>query len=99
MSLLLSIYLFSIVLIMLLIGGILSKLAELQADRIALDFTRNYSAAESALTNMVKHSQIPEFHEMDLSSHPRVSKRLRILRQIADEKCYSMVVSDLNTGE
>lgn len=64
----------------------LSRKRESEADRIALELTRNLAAAESALTKLMKYSPMPYANEIDdFSTHPKISKRVNALRVRAKE--------------
>jgi heat shock protein HtpX len=64
----------------------LSKRREYKADQLALMETRDVKSAQSALVNMIRRSPLPYAHDFDeASTHPRISKRLEALRQIAKE--------------
>jgi Zn-dependent protease with chaperone function len=67
------------------------KRRELIADQTALEITRNFPAAESALRKLAQHSPQPYLHEYDtVSTHPALSKRINRLKQIAKEiGCFS----------
>ncbi|MFN3649795.1 MAG: M48 family metallopeptidase [Armatimonadota bacterium] len=59
----------------------LSRRQELEADRLAVETTGDPVVAERALLLMMQHSPLPFVHEVeDLSTHPRLSRRLELLR-------------------
>ena len=63
-----------------------SKRREYYADYLALKETRNLEAAQSALIKMMKNSPLPYIHEYeDISTHPKMAKRLTALRHIAEQ--------------
>lgn len=78
--------LFSLTGLLLLFGGTawLSRKREREADRIALETTRNLDAAVSSLVKIIQCSPHPYIHDIDdFSTHPKISKRLNTLRQQA----------------
>lgn len=58
---------------------------EYAADRLMLETTRDLDAAVSALEKMVRNSEAPHVHEMEVGMHPAMSKRIEQLRAIAAE--------------
>jgi len=59
---------------------------EFEADRMALEVTRNLDGIVSALTKLVQHSLMPYLAEVENHSiHPALSHRIERLRQIAKE--------------
>ena len=65
---------------------LLSKRREYYADYLALKETRNLEAAQSALIKMMKNSPLPYIHEYeDISTHPKMAKRLAALKRIAEQ--------------
>jgi Zn-dependent protease with chaperone function len=64
----------------------ISRRQEFEADRMALEVTRNLDGIVSALTKLAQHSPMPYLVEVeDLSTHPALSHRIERLRQIAKE--------------
>ncbi|MFZ8850970.1 MAG: M48 family metallopeptidase, partial [Armatimonadota bacterium] len=64
----------------------ISRRQEFEADRMALEVTRNLDSIVSALTKLVQHSPMPYLAQVeDLSTHPALSHRIERLRQIAKE--------------
>jgi Zn-dependent protease with chaperone function len=64
----------------------ISRRQEFEADRMALEVTRNLDGIVSALTKLVQHSPMPYLAQVeDLSTHPALSRRIERLRQIAKE--------------
>jgi Zn-dependent protease with chaperone function len=64
----------------------ISRRQEFEADRMALEVTRNLDGIVSALTKLVQHSPMPYLAQVeDLSTHPALSHRIERLRQIAKE--------------
>jgi len=64
----------------------ISRRQEFEADRMALEVTRNLDGIVSALTKLVQHSLMPYLAQVeDLSTHPALSHRIERLRQIAKE--------------
>ncbi len=64
----------------------ISRRQEFEADRMALEVTRNLDGIVSALTKLVQHSSMPYLAQVeDLSTHPALSHRIERLRQIAKE--------------
>lgn len=61
----------------------LQREREHEADIQALSMTRNFPAAVNALTKLVKNSPLPHIHEVGTGSHPRMSKRIALLRAVA----------------
>ena len=63
-----------------------SKRWEYQADKWALETTRNLQAAVSSLSKVMEHSLFPFMNEVEeLSPHPKLSKRIKALKRIACE--------------
>lgn len=71
-----------IILVSVIMPGISHK-REFEADRIALETTRNLPAAESALSRFIEASQNPESMRKDTSTHPSLEKRIQALRETA----------------
>jgi Zn-dependent protease with chaperone function len=64
----------------------ISRRQEFEADRMALEVTRNLDGIVSALTKLAQHSPMPYLAQVeDLSTHPALSHRIERLRQIAKE--------------
>jgi Zn-dependent protease with chaperone function len=64
----------------------ISRRQEFEADRMALEVTRNLDGIVSALTKLVQHSPMPYLAEVENHSiHPALSHRIERLRQIAKE--------------
>ena len=64
----------------------ISRRQEFEADRMALEVTRNLDGIVSALTKLVQHSLMPYLAEVENHSiHPALSHRIERLRQIAKE--------------
>ena len=60
-----------------------SRNRKLEADRIALEVTRNLLAAESALNHLAEASQNPELTRKGSTSNPNLEKRIKSLRETA----------------
>lgn len=75
----------------------LQRRTEYEADKIALELTRNLDVMISALSKAAAYTENPKVHDFEMGlSHPKISKRLKAIRYTA--QAMGLPVSDVEPG-